>query len=208
MATLATIPDSNVEADSRAPWRWPALAGVCVIAALSGFAFTYASDLVAPQKLLLCVVGAAVVAALVRYPELALALYVVIGDVKGDERVAALVPVDLTLALGAVLIAGIAINLLRGKPVLALPREYFLLFLIVAMMAASLTYTPDFDAGVEKLARFLTVTGIVIVAPFFVLSTAEAMKRFLVGFGVVAFRDLRVLAVVAWRLGPVGDAEQ
>ena len=46
---------------------------------------------------------------------MALALYVVIGDVKGDERVASLLPVDLTLALGAVLLAGMLLNALRGN---------------------------------------------------------------------------------------------
>ena len=54
-------------------------------------------------------------------------------------------------------------------------------------MAVSLTYTPNFDAGLDKLLRFLTLTGIVIVAPFFVLGSPKAMKRFLVAFGSVAF---------------------
>jgi O-antigen ligase len=203
MAAPATISSGNRSvATSAVAWRRPAFAVTGAIAASAGVAFTYASDSFSPQRLLLCAIGAVVVAALLRYPELALALYVVIGDVKGDERVAALVPVDLTLALGAVLIAGIALNLLRCKPVLALPREYFLLLLLVAMMTASLTYTPDFDAGVEKLARFLTVTGIVIVAPFFVLSTAEAMKRFLVGFGVVAF------VICAYSLSSLGGSDR
>ncbi len=124
---------------------------------------------------------------LLAFPELALALYVVIGDVKGDERVASLVPVDLTLALGAVLFVGMLLNWLRGKRILPMPREYFLLLALVAMMVASLSYTPVLDAGLEKLARFLSVTGIVIVAPFFVLGGATAMRRFLIAFGCVAF---------------------
>src|SRR5271154_4504193 len=45
-----------------------------------------------PEKLLFAVAGAAALIVLLLYPELALALYVVVGDVKGDERVASLLP--------------------------------------------------------------------------------------------------------------------
>jgi len=131
--------------------------------------------------------GVAVLVILLVYPELALALYVVVGDVKGDDRVASILPVDLTLALGAVLLAGIALNFLRRKRVSAMPSVYVLFVALVALMTASLSYTPVFSAGLEKLGRFLTVTGIVIVAPFFVIGTPGAMKRFLAGFGAIAF---------------------
>ena len=131
--------------------------------------------------------GVAGIVVLLLYPELALALYVVIGDVKGDDRVASLLPMDLTLALGAVLLTGIALNFLRKKHVSAMPPVYILFVALVALMAASLSYTPVFSAGLEKLGRFLTVTGIVIVAPFFVIRTPQAMKRFLLGFGAIAF---------------------
>jgi len=155
-----------------------------------------------PEKLFFAVIAAAAVGVLLRYPELALALYVVVGDVKGDDRVAALLPVDLTLALGAILLAGIIFNLLRRKPTVPLPGAYFLFVPLVAMMAASLYYTPAFHPGLEKLARFLTVTGIVIVAPFAVLGTPQAMKRFLAGFGLAAF------AVCAWSLAHLGGSER
>lgn len=138
--------------------------------------------------------GIAGLVVLLLYPELALALYVVIGDVKGDDRVASILPVDLTLALGGVLLAGIALNFLRRKRVSAMPSVYILFVALVALMTASLSYTPVFSAGVEKLGRFLTVTGIVIVAPFFVIGTPGAMKRFLFGFGAIAF------AICGWSL--------
>jgi O-antigen ligase len=148
----------------------------------------------APATLLWVAVIIAGLAVLLVYPELALALYVVIGDVKGDARVASILPVDLTLALGAVLLAGIALNFLRRKRVSAMPPVYLLFVALVALMTASLSYTPVFSAGLEKLGRFLTVTGIVIVAPFFVIGTAKAMKRFLAAFGVIAF------AICGWSL--------
>ena len=118
-----------------------------------GFALIWISP--EPRMLPLVFVGVAALLALLIYPELALALYVVIGDVKGDDRVAALLPWDLTLVLGGVLIAGIILNFLRKKRSVAMPPAYFLLVALLALMVASLSYTPVLDAGLEKLGRFL-----------------------------------------------------
>jgi O-antigen ligase len=146
--------------------------------------------------------GLATTLALLIYPEVALALYVVVGDLKGDDRIAALLPVDLTLALGALLLAGIALNLLRRKRIVAIPAAYFLFVALVAIMTASLAYTPVFAAGLEKLGRFLTVTGIVIVAPFFLLGTRQQTVRFFASFAVAAF------AICAWSLFALGGSER
>ena len=54
----------------------------------------------------------------------------------------------------------------------------------------------------KKLGRFLTVTGIVIVAPFFVLGRPQAMKRFLIGFSVVAF------VICAYSLTSLGGSDR
>lgn len=152
-----------------------------------------------PSELGCHLLGIVGVALLLFYPEFALAAYVVIGDVKGSDEVASLIPVDLTLALGAVLLVGIALNLLRGRRPLRPPPIYFALVALIALMAASLLYAPDFAAGLDKFARFLTVTAIVIVAPFLVLNNPAAMKRFLIGFGVAAF------AISAWSLSNLGS---
>ena len=146
--------------------------------------------------------GLAAILALLIYPEVALALYVVVGDLKGDDRIAALLPVDLTLALGALLLAGIALNLLRRKRIVAIPGVYFLFIALVAIMTASLAYAPVFAAGLEKLGRFLTVTGIVIVAPFFLLGTRQHIVRFFSSFAVAAF------AICAWSLFALGGSER
>jgi O-antigen ligase len=156
----------------------------------------------APRELLFFVVGVAALALLLRYPELALALYVVVGDVKGDDRIAALLPVDFTLALGAVLLAGIALNFLRQKPIVPMPSSYFLFIVLVALMTARLAWTPVFAAGLEKLARFLTVTAIVIIAPFFVLGSSKQMKRFFIAFGVAAF------SICAYSLAQLGGSQR
>lgn len=149
--------------------------------------FVFFSLEVAPTAIFAATLGIAAAIALIFYPEVALALYVVVGDVKGDDRIASLLPVDFTIALAAILLIGVAVNLLRKKPVLSPPPVYFLYVVLVAIMAASLTYTPALGAGVEKLGRFLTFTAVVIVAPFFVLGTRRAMTRFLGGFCVAAF---------------------
>ena len=52
--------------------------------------------------------GLAAIAVLLAYPELALALYVVVGDVKGDERVAGLLPWDFDADVRRVGDAGIS----------------------------------------------------------------------------------------------------
>lgn len=175
-------------------------AAVLMTAICLGFLF-FALD-PTPGRLPIAFLGVAVAVTLLVYPEFALALYVVIGDVKGDERVAALLPWDLTLALGGVLVAGILLNFLRNKPIAAMPSAYFLFIPLVTMMVVSLNYTPVFDAGTEKLGRFLTVTGIVIVAPFFVIATAQAMKRFLWGFSIAAF------AICGYALTSLGGSDR
>ncbi|HTW24423.1 MAG TPA: O-antigen ligase family protein [Candidatus Baltobacteraceae bacterium] len=185
----------TVRADER---LW--LYSLIVLGGAVAFGATFACFSDAPATFLEVLLGAAALGVLLAYPELALALYVVIGDVKGDDRVASLLPVDLTLALGAVLLAGIGLNCLRKKRAAAMPPVYLLFVALIAVMITSLSYTPVFSAGLEKLCRFLTVTGIVIVAPFFVLGTPQAMKRFLAGFGIVAF------AICAWSLSGLSGA--
>ncbi len=167
-----------------------------------GFGLLLCAIEATPRTAALGILGMAGFAILLMYPELALALYVVVGDVKGDERVAGLLPWDLTLVLGGILVAGILLNFLRRKPVVRLPDSYFLVLALVVMMAASLSYTPVFDAGLEKFSRFLTVTGIVIVAPFFLLGRAAAMKTFLVGFSVAAF------VICAYSLNSLGGSDR
>lgn len=161
-----------------------------------------AAVLAEPRTLLIPVIGAVAIVIFLVYPELALAAYVVVGDVKGNESVASLFPVDLTLAMGAVLLAGVVVNLLRGRMPLRPPAVYVLFAALLAMMAASLAYTPAFDAGLDKFARFLTVTGIVIAAPFFVLNTPAAMKRFLIGFSGAT------LGICAWSLSALSGNQR
>jgi O-antigen ligase len=170
------------------------------LALAASFAF-FSLDLT-PAFFLELSIGAAAILVLLLYPELALALYVVVGDVKGDERIASLCFIDLTLVLGAILLAGMALNLLRRKRVLPMPPAFFLYIVLGALMIASLSYTPVFEAGLEKTGRFLTVTGIVIVAPFFILGTPRALKRFLAGYAAAAF------AICSYSLTRLGGSDR
>lgn len=173
-----------------------------VLAASFAASFALFAMVDSPKRLFCFLVAAIVFAALVLYPEFAMALYLVIGDVKGDDRVASLFPVDLTLALAALLIAGILLNSLRGKRIVRMPAAYFLFLVLTALMAISLSYTPMFDAGADKFGRFLVVTGVVIVAPFFVLDTPQAMKRFFVAFGAAAY------AICSYSLAGLGGSDR
>jgi O-antigen ligase len=125
--------------------------------------------------------------ALLIFPEFALAIYTVVGDLKGDDRIAALFPCDLTVAIGVTLVLGILLNLIRKKSVASIPTVYFLFLVLAFMMAASLVYTPVFSAGLDKLTLFLTVTAIAILGPFFVLSDPQAMKRFFWCLGIAGY---------------------
>jgi len=182
----------------------PRLPGQSVVTLVTsvGFGFSLFAIAAAPRTAAIGLLAVTALIALLAYPELALALYVVIGDVKGDERVAALLPWDLTLALGGLLIVGILLNFLRVKRTVAMPGSYFLFIILVTMMVTSLSYTPVLDSGLEKLGRFLTVTGIVIVAPFLVLGTSQAMKRFLWGFSTTAF------VICAYSLTSLGGSDR
>lgn len=192
-------PATPISTSGKTTFRASSLA-VVVCSLAFGFSLFGFAD--APRTFAIVVLGAAVFGALLFYPELALAIYVVIGDLKGDDRVAAILPFDLTLGLGAVLLAGVVLNFLRRKPTLPMPRIYLLFIALIAIMTASLGYTPVFDAGLEKLGRFLIVTSVMIVAPFFILGTLQAMKRFLVSFGIVAF------LICSWSLCALGGSER
>lgn len=175
---------------------------IAIFAASLGAGFAIFSLDLSPFTLFAYLLGAVLTIILLLCPEFTLALYVVIGDIKGDERIAALLPVDLTLVLGAILLAGMILNLLRRKRVVPLPPVFFLYLALIALMGASLTYTPVVEAGMEKLARFLTVTGVVIVAPFLILGTPRAMSRFLTAFGIAAF------AICAYSLTALGGSDR
>jgi O-antigen ligase len=130
---------------------------------------------------------------LAAYPEVNLAIFLYIGMVKGDPQISSLVPVDLTAVLAALLLLSCVFRYLRPCRLVPLPSAFGFYLPLIGLMVASLFYTPDLAAGVQKASRFLLLNGLAIIAPFILLDSPRRMRRFLytvAGFGVL-------LAVVA-----------
>lgn len=133
---------------------------------------------VSPVKVF-CLIAAGVLAflLLIRNSEIALALFFLVGLVKGDPRLAS-APVDLTLLIGAIVQLGVCYRLCIKRQILRLPQEYFFYVPLLAMMILSLTYTPDLNGGLDKMLRFVCLTSIGIIAPFLLFDDFSKMRRF------------------------------
>jgi O-antigen ligase len=193
-------------------WTTPLLrASALVFLFVGGFLVVFLADLaerieshglqflggVGPVKALcFLLAGLAAVYFLVRYAEITLALFFLIGMIKGDERLAS-TPLDLTVAVGGIVLFGICIRLIAGRQKLALPREYLLYLPLVAMMVISLAYTPDISGGLDKILRFFCLTSIGIIAPFVLFDSAAKLRNFLfaiaIGGLLVAVNSLTML---------------
>lgn len=163
---------------------------------------------VSPVKLF-CLVAVAVLVLLLlmRYSEIALALFFLVGLVKGDPRLAA-TPVDLTLLIGAIVQLGVCYRLCIKRQVLRLPQEYFLYVPLLAMMILSLTYTPDLNGGLDKVLRFVCLTSIGIIAPFLLFDDYSKMRRFFVALALggllLAINSLTMLGGEERMVSPSG----
>ena len=193
-------------------WATPVLrASALVLLFLGGFLVVLVADLaerieshglqflggVGPVRALcFFVAGLAALYVLIRYAEITLALFFLIGMIKGDERLAS-TPLDLTVAVGGVVLFSICIRLIAGRQKLALPREYLLYLPLVAMMIISLAYTPDISGGLDKILRFFCLTSIGIIAPFVLFDSASKLRNFLfavaIGGLLVAINSLTML---------------
>jgi O-antigen ligase len=144
---------------------------------------------------------------LVRYAEIALALFFLVGLVKGDPRFAS-VPVDLTLLVGAIVVAGTVYRLFIKGQTLYLPDEYFFYLPLLAMMALSLAYTPDLAAGLDKTLRFVCLTSIGILAPFVLFDDDSKIRNFfvavMIGGLVLAINSLSMLGGEERLVSPSG----
>lgn len=183
------------------PWpRWmTVLRGTLLVLLFAGgFAMVFVADLVdrveshglqvlsgmgLVKAALLLIGGLAATYLLVRRAEITLALFFLIGLIKGDERLAAM-PVDLTVAVGGLVIFSVCARLVTGKRELALPGEYLLYLPLLAMMLLSLSYTPDLPGGVDKTLRFLCLTSIGIISPFVLFDSVDKLKNFLLAMAL------------------------
>jgi O-Antigen ligase len=121
--------------------------------------------------------GLAVLLLLVRQPLALLALFLYIGLFK-DEAVVQALPFDATVGLGALLAAVCFIRFLSGRA-RALPYGFALPLAVVGLaLVASLDWTPAPDYGAEKMEKFLTLTLLAAVAPFFLIEDQSDLRRF------------------------------
>jgi O-antigen ligase len=182
---------------------WPRVipllrAALLILLFVGGFAMVFVAGLadrvenhglqvlsgIGPLKAVLLLIGGlAAFYLLVRHAEVALAIFFLIGLVKGDERLASM-PVDLTVAVGGMVMLSVCARLITGKSELALPREYLLYLPLLAMMIVSLTYTPDLAGGVDKTLRFLCLTSIGIVSPFVLFDRVAKLRNFLLAMAL------------------------
>jgi O-antigen ligase len=129
--------------------------------------------------LCILVLGTVLLVLLIKYAEVTLAFFFLVGLFKGDPRLSA-TPIDLTILVGAMVALAVVLRLLFSHQALSLPAEYGLYLPLVCLMILSLFYTPDFSAGLEKTLRFVFLTGLGIVAPFALFDTPIKMRRFMI----------------------------
>jgi O-antigen ligase len=128
----------------------------------------------------LVVGGAAALLFFLKFPEIAVSLFYVVGFFKGDPRLDA-TPVDLTVTVAVIMLLAMGLRLFFTDKTLHLPRDFIFYAPLLALMFISLTYTPDLAAGVDKTLRFLFLTLMGAISPFLLVDTAEKIRRFLAG---------------------------
>ena len=152
-------------------------------------------------------VGGVLLLLLVRYAEVALGLFFLVGLVKGDPRLSS-TPIDLTLLVGGIIAIAFFARLLFSGGQLTLPREYMFYLLLLSVMVLSLAYTPSLSAGLDKILRFVFLTGLGIVAPFVIFDSPSKIRRFLltmaIGGVLLAVNSLAMLGGSERLVSPSG----
>lgn len=128
--------------------------------------------------------AAAAAAVLVRYPPVLLATFVFVPSFKSLDVLARL-PVDPTLAL-ALLLAGVCgYRLLNRRARVPPPLTFIapMVFLAVALVIG-LMWTVEPTYGHTKVLKFVTVTALAAIAPFFVIENKRDL--FQLGWAIAA----------------------
>jgi O-antigen ligase len=128
--------------------------------------------------LLAAVVIAGVAYLLLRHAEIAVGIFYVIGFFKGDSRLESS-PVDLTVSVALLMILAMALRLTFTEQELKLPSAFFWYLPILLLMFMSLSYTPSLTAGLDKTLRFIFLTLMGAIAPFFLVNSRVKLERFL-----------------------------
>jgi O-antigen ligase len=157
-----------------APARGPSAVALGAGIALLATAITLAVGTLALAVPLI----AAAIYVLVRHPPVLLALFIFVPYFESAPGVRA-IPVDPTAALAALVLAVCAFRVLRGG--FRTPPLGFLvpLGIIGVVLLLGLADTPDPAYGREKTEKFFTVTLLAALAPFVLLNSEQALRRFL-----------------------------
>lgn len=151
--------------------------------------------------------GGVLLLLLIRHAEVALGLFFLVGLVKGDPRLSS-TPVDLTLFIGGVIVVAFCMRLLFSDQQLILPKEYMFYLLLVSVMVLSLIYAPNLSAGLDKIFRFIFLTGLGIVTPFVIFDSPTKIRRFLltmaIGGALLAVNSLAMLGGSERLVSPSG----
>jgi O-antigen ligase len=118
-----------------------------------------------------------------KFPEIAVSMFYVVGFFKGDSRLDA-APVDLTVLVAVIMLMAMGMRLFFTPSRLNLPKEFVFYVPLLALMFVSLTYTPDLAAGVDKTLRFIFLTLMGAISPFLLVDTPQKVRRFLAGLVV------------------------
>lgn len=129
---------------------------------------------------LLLVGGALALLFFLKFPEIAVSLFYVVGFFKGDPRLDA-TPVDLTVTVAVIMLLAMGLRLFFTDATLHLPKDFIFYVPLLALMFISLTYTPDLAAGVDKTLRFLFLTLMGAISPFLLVDTPQKIRRFMAG---------------------------
>jgi O-antigen ligase len=131
----------------------------------------------------LFVAGIAALWFFLKFPEIAVSLFYVVGFFKGDPRLDAS-PVDLTVTVAVIMLMAMGLRLFFTESRLNLPKEFIFYVPLLALMFVSLTYTPDLAAGVDKTLRFIFLTLMGAISPFLLVDTPQKARRFMAGLVV------------------------
>jgi len=145
---------------------------------------------------------------LLRNPEIAVAIFYVIGFFKGDARLESS-PVDLTVAVAFLMILAIVMRLAFTDQELKLPSAFLWYLPILFLMFMSLSYTPSLSAGLDKTLRFVFLTLLGAIAPFILVSSRAKIERFLatlvIGAILMSLNSFFMLGGEGRLVAPSGD---
>ncbi len=158
-------------------------------------------------RLWLPVLGLGLAAALLKWPEVCLLLFLTAGTFKLELATLLQSEIDVTLVLALVLGLGLGLRLLRppSSPLnqqLSITRHSspFLPFLGLALLVlVSALVHPDTTYGSAKAVRFASLTGLALAAGYMVLKDRARLTRFLAGSALMG-----VMMVVMGRVTSAG----